>query len=129
MNGRSSEDTTASPSSLIAKANGASPSLRPQPLRTQSGRPGKPGKRKVSKGMIKRVEGGGMGLMNPMGWYDAEGGETLEDGESPQLDNPPSPLDLVSSSATEGSAYDEAVEDEEEPPVITDSPTAIEASQ
>ncbi|RSH85304.1 low affinity potassium transporter [Saitozyma podzolica] len=27
---------------------------------------------KVSKDMIKRVEGGGVGMMNPMGWYDAE---------------------------------------------------------
>jgi hypothetical protein len=27
---------------------------------------------KVSKEMIKRVEGGGMGKVNPMGWYDAE---------------------------------------------------------
>lgn len=26
---------------------------------------------KVSKDMIKRVEGGGVGMMNPMGWYDS----------------------------------------------------------
>lgn len=27
---------------------------------------------KVSKDMIKRVEGGGVGMMNPMGWYDSD---------------------------------------------------------
>ncbi|ORX40999.1 cation transport protein-domain-containing protein [Kockovaella imperatae] len=30
----------------------------------------------ISKAMIKRVEGGGVGLINPMGWYDAERAET-----------------------------------------------------
>ena len=33
-------------------------------------------KMNISKGMIKRVEGGGMGLVNPMGWYDAERADT-----------------------------------------------------
>ena len=35
----------------------------------------KGGKKKhhnISKGMIKRVEGGGVGMVNPMGWYDGE---------------------------------------------------------
>ncbi|RXK41787.1 hypothetical protein M231_01022 [Tremella mesenterica] len=32
-------------------------------------------KKDIRKEMIKRVEGGGVGLINPMGWYDATGGE------------------------------------------------------
>ena len=30
----------------------------------------KKGKSKINKDMIKRVEGGGVGMVNPMGWYD-----------------------------------------------------------
>lgn len=29
--------------------------------------------------MIKRVEGGGLGMVNPMGWYDAERGSPAQE--------------------------------------------------
>lgn len=92
MDGRS---PTSSPSSLGPKAEG-SPPLRPAMPRTTNGRPEKPGKRKVSKGMIKRVEGGGVGLMNPMGWYDAERNQVPLTEEPSPLVIPPSGLDLGS---------------------------------
>lgn len=45
-------------------------SLKPPPTVGKSKGPKK--KQNISVSMIKRVEGGGVGLMNPMGWYDAE---------------------------------------------------------
>lgn len=42
-------------------------------------------KKGIDKNMIVRVGGGGMGMMNPMGWYD-------ERGASPTATPPPSPL-------------------------------------
>ena len=121
MNGRSSEDRTSSPSSLGPKANGDSPPMRPEPIRMPS-RQGKT-KRKVSKGMIKRVEGGGMGLMNPMGWYDAQR-DIPSHLDLPPMDMPPVRL--------EASPDDFAVDtpdarDGEEP--ITESPTAMSTVQ
>jgi hypothetical protein len=58
---------------------------------TTSLRPPKQGKRKrnISVGMIKRVEGGGVGLVNPMGWYD---GERMRDEPSPMEELPPTEM-------------------------------------
>ena len=123
MNGRNSEDRTSSPSTLGAKANGDSPPLRPRPVRMAS-RQGKT-KRKVSKGMIKRVEGGGMGLMNNMGWYDASH-EAPNHEDAPPTNLSPGRLDLRSNDFAVDS---EQNDDEEQPETITESPKAMSAIQ
>ena len=63
------------------------------------------GKKKVhniSKGMIRRVEGGGVGLVNPMGWYDTERADT------------PSPSPGQPSESTRVNTDDEAIMDSDE---------------
>jgi hypothetical protein len=91
------EDRNESPSSLELKpvSNGTLP--RPLAIRlpsTTTIKTAKGGKRKrnISVGMIKRVEGGGVGLVNPMGWYDGERmeSETRTPDPSPMEELPPS---------------------------------------
>ena len=87
-------------------------------------RTGKMGKRKVSKGMIKRVEGGGVGLVNPMGWYDAERAEVSAAERSNSvataaLPSPTSPYD--------GSAKPEL--SQESSATIIDSPLDLTVDQ
>jgi hypothetical protein len=54
--------------------------------------------RNISVGMIKRVEGGGVGLVNPMGWYDGERVEMRGNGlPSPMDELPPSRMEDPSS--------------------------------
>ena len=94
MGGRTFDDRRSSPTTLVAgQENKDSPILQPEPLRMPAGRGGKTGKRKVSKGMIKRIEGGGLGLVNPMGWYDADYAETSGNEEPSRLDLPSGQLD------------------------------------
>ncbi len=124
MNGRT---TTSSPSSLGPKADG-SPPLRPQPTRTDSARPQRSGKRKVSKGMIKRVEGGGIGMVNNMGWYDAERADTPPQGDPPPVEIPPSEVDPESQG---DQTRDEVTANEngELRGIITESPTDMTVDQ
>ena len=115
MRGRTFDDKTSSPTTLVAgRKNSDSPAIQSGPLRMPAGRGGKTGKRKVSKGMIKRIEGGGLGLMNPMGWYDAEHAETSGIEEPSRLDLPSSHLGRSNDDNSEaaGSAV-EAVEHDE----------------
>ena len=64
----------------------------------------------ISKGMIKRVEGGGVGLVNPMGWYDAERAET----PSP---SPAKPSDSTKVNNTDDDVFvDDSDEEVETPP-------------
>jgi hypothetical protein len=54
----------------------------------------KKGGQKFRTDMIKRIDGGGLGLVNPMGWYDASRANTPEGAPSGQLgpgilDQPP----------------------------------------
>jgi hypothetical protein len=49
----------------------ASPAVTPNPSPAPSVKKSKH-KKKIDKNMIVRVGGGGVGMVNPMGWYDAE---------------------------------------------------------
>ena len=77
VNGNGEDKSSNTPSSVemknIQHSNGAPLELlKPPPPRNQKGKK----KLKISKDMIKRVEGGGMGRVNPMGWYDRDDEET-----------------------------------------------------
>nr|XP_019049169.1 potassium ion transporter [Kwoniella bestiolae CBS 10118]OCF28099.1 potassium ion transporter [Kwoniella bestiolae CBS 10118] len=52
----------------------------------------KKGHKKINPDMIKRVSGGGVGLVNPMGWYDGERIEIKTPAPTPEhIDNLPLP--------------------------------------
>ncbi|ORY31209.1 cation transport protein-domain-containing protein [Naematelia encephala] len=94
MNGRDSAEHSGTPSSVEPKhePNSHIPDMRlPEPAAREKEKKKHGGKKKqISKGMIRRVEGGGVGMVNPMGWYDTE--RPLE----PRTDEPP-PLALPAS--------------------------------
>lgn len=60
---------------------------KPPPLKLPKKEKHKTYRRDITKDMIKRVEGGGVGMMNPMGWYDSEHQErrTSDPQSQPQL--------------------------------------------
>jgi hypothetical protein len=68
-------------------------------------------KKGIDKNMIVRVGGGGMGMVNPMGWYDERG----TPGPSPS--SPPKALDHVAS-PSEPKVIDHALSTSSEPKVI-----------
>ena len=62
--------------------------------------------------MIKRVEGGGVGLMNPMGWYDAERATPMN---TPAHTPSQTPADTPSQSPLRRDESALEISDEEEP--------------
>ena len=78
--------------------------------------------------MIKRVDGGGVGLVNPMGWYDAERADT----PSPSPPGQPSESTRVNTD-DEAIMDDDDDDDDDEADVnprsrVTESPTDIRGS-
>ncbi|OCF73744.1 potassium ion transporter [Kwoniella mangroviensis CBS 8886] len=54
----------------------------------------KKGHKKINPDMIKRVSGGGVGLVNPMGWYDGERTQIKTPAPTPEhIDDVPLPLE------------------------------------
>jgi hypothetical protein len=90
-----SDDLSGSPASVAPMHNDGT--LPPYHLKNPPSK-ANPAKRKghISKGMIKRVEGGGVGLVNPMGWYDHERAETPNAPKSDETarESPPGPDDV-----------------------------------
>ena len=66
-------DPGASDSTIGKAARPVSPPVPPTLTRPPPGKAKK--KRHIDVSMIKRIDGGGVGLMNPMGWYDADRAE------------------------------------------------------
>lgn len=95
-------DRVSDPSSTEMKSIRASES--PVPTKSKFHR-GKKKVHNISKSMIKRVEGGGVGLVNPMGWYDAERADT----PSPSPAQPSHP-----SESTRVDTDDEAIADDDD---------------
>lgn len=59
--------------------------------------------------MIKRVQGGGVGLVNPMGWYDAERAEIPTPAPTPELRSD-TPLPSGKTVAADGKDLSQALE-------------------
>ena len=145
MKARTSVDRASTPSTPESLRHKGSQPLRPEPVRLPSGRGQKTAKRKVTTSMIKRVEGGGVGLMNPSGWYDAERGGTPVGDDAPGFDEVDSPNTRLRPNSSRGEGgtgpvtadADDGVQDDhgeygvdpnqhERPIPLTDSPMAVE---
>ncbi|OWZ79653.1 potassium ion transporter [Cryptococcus neoformans Tu401-1] len=69
----------------------------------------KKGHQKLRPDMIKRVQGGGVGLVNPMGWYDAERAEIPTPAPTPELRSD-TPLPSGKTVAADGKDLSQALE-------------------
>nr|XP_018267116.1 potassium ion transporter [Kwoniella dejecticola CBS 10117]OBR89274.1 potassium ion transporter [Kwoniella dejecticola CBS 10117] len=72
-NGGSDEARTSTPSLEMKPVAPPSPKgSHKNPKKPDEHKTKKKGHKKINPDMIKRVSGGGVGLVNPMGWYDGE---------------------------------------------------------
>ncbi|KAE8540063.1 hypothetical protein D1P53_004001 [Cryptococcus gattii VGV] len=91
------------PSSLELKA------VSHSPKKAEDHKHRKKGHQKLHPDMIKRVEGGGVGLINPMGWYDAERAEIPTPAPTPEHRND-MPLPSGKTVAADGKDLSQALE-------------------
>lgn len=91
------------PSSLELKA------VSHSPKKTEDHKHRKKGHQKLRPDMIKRVEGGGVGLINPMGWYEAERAEIPTPAPTPEHRND-MPLPSGKTVAADGKDLSQALE-------------------
>ena len=133
MNGRSSDEHTPTPSSVEMK-----PVFPPDSLTKQPGAKSRDAKRKnhnISKTMIKRVEGGGVGLVNPMGWYDAERAESprnpLGTDPSATIHGASTNSSMASSDSPNGSSTAQTSDDpaRQIPEIVMDSPARMNSEE
>ncbi|ODO12037.1 hypothetical protein I350_00821 [Cryptococcus amylolentus CBS 6273] len=118
--------------------------VAPSPRKPEEHKPKKKRHEKLRPDMIKRVEGGGVGLVNNMGWYDAQREKLATPAPTPERrGSPGSPLPtgstMLSDSGKEltqaleaavesGAVPGHQVEDNGEA-VLTESPTGMEDYQ
>lgn len=91
------------PSSLELKA------VSHSPKKAEDQKHRKKGHQKLHPDMIKRVEGGGVGLINPMGWYEAERAEIPTPAPTPEHRND-MPLPSGKTVAADGKDLSQALE-------------------
>ncbi|KAK8865865.1 hypothetical protein IAR55_001013 [Kwoniella newhampshirensis] len=85
--GGSPDERTSTPS-LEMKPVPPSPKKHERKHHEGHQKPKKKGHQKLRTDMIKRVSGGGVGLVNPMGWYDAERAEIFTPAPTPEREDP-----------------------------------------
>nr|XP_019014907.1 potassium ion transporter [Kwoniella pini CBS 10737]OCF53688.1 potassium ion transporter [Kwoniella pini CBS 10737] len=88
-NGAGSEEArTSTPSLEMKPVPPSSPKgSQKTPKKHDEHKPKKKGHRKINPDMIKRVSGGGVGLVNPMGWYDGERAEIKTPAPTPERED------------------------------------------